>query len=113
HSENRIVQPGFKEFNKVFTCYTFPAGCFLKCFAELFFQYTIRVFSLLFFAKLESIFSQTFTFACSAMLTGRVAVFIQPFAIAQNRLTKNAGNLGLWTSVTCHSFYSFRFFLKR
>jgi hypothetical protein len=47
------------------------------------------------------------------MLTGGVAVFIQPFAIAQNGLTKNAGNPGLGTIVTCHSFYSFPLFKNR
>jgi len=42
--------------------------------------------------------------------TGRIAVFIQPFTIAQDGLTENAGNLGLWTIVPCHSVYSFTLF---
>jgi len=42
--------------------------------------------------------------------TRRVAVLGQPFAIAQDGLTENAGNLGLRTIVPCHSFFSFTLF---
>jgi hypothetical protein len=46
------------------------------------------------------------------MLTGRIAVLTQPFTVAQDGLTENAGDFGLWTSVTCHSDYSFKLFLN-
>src|SRR5690606_22381313 len=56
HTEYRVIQARFEQFDQVFTCYTFTAGSFLKSFAELLFQDAISVLGFLLFAQLKGVF---------------------------------------------------------
>src|SRR5215471_7158439 len=85
-----VVKTSFQKLDQVFTSNTLTTGSFFEGLAELLFQYTISVFCFLLFTELESVLTQALTLAGSTMLTGRIAVLVQPFSISQDGLTEDS-----------------------
>src|SRR3712207_37956 len=90
-TENYIVKTAFEQLNKNFTGNTFSCFSFLKQIAELFFQNSISILSLLFLTKLNSIF-RSLSFSRISMLSGRIILFGQNFVSSKNTFTEFTGD---------------------
>ena len=86
---------------KNLTSYTLVRRSFLEKVAELTFEHTVGVFSLLFFAKLSTILRE-FSSSVGAVLARSVVLTCKNFIFTEDCFAQFAGNFRFWTGISSH-----------
>jgi len=104
-----VVEARFEQLEQVLTRDTAHTGSLFKSLVELFFEYTVGIFRLLFLAELSTVFRYFLAFTVDAVLSRRIVLLLQSLVDPIDRLTELTCNLGFWSYISCHCFLIFVF----
>ena len=89
-TEYNIVQTAFEQLQQDFAGNTFQCSCLLKQVTELFFQYTVSIFSFLLLTKLHTVF-RSLSLSRVTVLSGRIVLLRQNFICSEDTFTEFTG----------------------